>query len=51
MSLTRLLAILSFFMAVIFYGWGITHDAWTWQLFMLLGLFFWCVHGSHDRVP
>ena len=51
MSLTRMAAILCFFLAIVFYGWSITHTPWTWQLLMLLGLFFWCIHGSHDKVP
>jgi hypothetical protein len=49
--MTRLLAILSFFMSVIFYAWDISHGHWTWTLFMLLGLFLWCLSGSHGKIP
>jgi hypothetical protein len=49
--MTRLLAIISFGISVIFYGWDITHDRWTWTLFMLIGLLLWCLSDSHPRVP
>jgi hypothetical protein len=49
--MVRLAAIISFFMSLVCYGWSIKHGAWSWELFMLLGMFLWCVSGAHDRVP
>jgi hypothetical protein len=41
-----LAAILSFALAIIFYAWNISHDVFTWTLFMLIGLFCWCISGA-----
>jgi hypothetical protein len=50
-KLTLLLALISFALALIFYGWHVAHGVWTWQFWALWGLFLWCLSGAHDRVP
>jgi hypothetical protein len=49
--MVRLLAIIAFALAVIFDAWSITHGAFTWELFMLLGLLAWCISSAWDRTP
>jgi hypothetical protein len=50
-KLTHLIAIICFVLSVCFYAWHVSHGSWTWTLWMLCGLTFWCVSGAHDRVP
>lgn len=47
----RLLAIISFALAFIFYAWSIRHGVWTWILFMLGGFLLASISGSWDRPP
>lgn len=45
----RLIAIISFVLGVIFLAWNIQHGVWTYKLFELLGLLFWCVSGGEGN--
>jgi hypothetical protein len=47
----RLLAILSFAIAVLFDLWSIHHGIWTWTPFMLIGLLLWCISDGWDHTP
>lgn len=48
--MTKLLAIISFILSLIFYAWSISHGIWTWQFFMILGLALDCL-SDHPKVP
>ena len=48
MGMVRLFAILSLFASLMCYAWSISHDRWTWTLFLILGLFLWCISEGWD---
>ena len=50
MKITWVIALLCFLLSLIFSAWSLAHGAFTWQFFMILGLFFWCLSG-HPNVP
>lgn len=44
----RLAAILSLLLSFIFEAWKISHGAFGWQLFLILGLLLWCISDRRD---
>jgi hypothetical protein len=44
----HLIAIIAFVLAVIFWAWNLVHGVWAWEMFMLLGLTFWCA-SEHPK--
>jgi len=50
MSMTWLLAVILFAVAIIFKAWSIHHGVWDWQFLMLLALLSWCLSG-HPKAP
>jgi hypothetical protein len=49
--MVRLAAILSLFLSLVFEGWKVSHGAFGWQLFLILGLLLWCVSEGWDHTP
>lgn len=48
--MTHLLAIIAFALAVIFYGWGISHGVWTYTFMALWGLLLMAL-SAHPKWP
>lgn len=49
--MVRLCAILSLFLSLVFEAWKFSHGVFTWELFLILGLFLWCISEGWDRTP
>lgn len=47
----RLAAILSLFLSLICCAWSVHHGVWTWTLFLILGIFLWCISSAWDTRP